>query len=103
MPRPLHLILMVALLMAGPAQAADQSVAITQAQPIETIDKTDGHCTGVDTAVVGATYTLVKQDGNQVIVHDSAGAEYEIPISATNYTPPAAAPAAPAPGHEHGK
>ena len=93
----MHRFLLFALVFGLPpvrADAANKPVAITQAQPIEKLDS-DGHPSAVTAGTVGATYTLVKQDGDQVILRDASGTEYEIAIAATDYTPPPAAPSAP--------
>ncbi len=86
-----------------PGRAA--SVAITQARPIEKLDA-DGRPCGVSMAAVGATFTLVRLDGDNLILKDAGGVQYLIAAQATDYTPtpvatapetnaPAPAPAAP--------
>ena len=67
------------------------NVTITQSRPIEKLDA-GGHITGVSMAQVGATYSLVKQDGVHLLVQDQSGNQYLIAADATDYTIPLPAP-----------
>jgi hypothetical protein len=69
--------------------AHSDPVLITTAVPIEKLDG-DGHPCGVSMAQPGAAYTLVSQQGDNVVIKDASGNQYLISIQATNYSPPAA-------------
>lgn len=78
-------ILLAGLMLGFPFPAA--AVTITKASPIEKLDA-DGHPSGVSMATVGASFSLVKQDGSDVILKDAGGAEYRIAAAATDYSAP---------------
>ena len=67
-------------------------VTIIQGRPIEKLDA-DGHPSAVAMAQVGAHYTFVKQDGANLVLQDDSGGRHEIETDATDYMPPAPAPA----------
>lgn len=75
-----------------PLMGRTELVVITQSSPIEKLGA-DGRPCGVSMAQVGASFTLVSQDGGQVILKDVSGVQYVIAMQATNYSPPKAAPA----------
>ena len=84
------LILLARLAFSLPLVVHADPIAITSSAPIEKLDA-DGHPSGVAMAQVGATYSLVRQQGDSVILKDTAGSQYLIAIQATNYSPAAAA------------
>jgi hypothetical protein len=65
--------------------ALPSSVSVIKAAPIEKLDAS-GQVTGVVSAVVGTSYTLVRVDGDQLVLKDDAGNQYKLDASATNFS-----------------
>jgi hypothetical protein len=74
------------------ATAVGAKVTVTQRAPMQTLDET-GQPTGVGMSAPGKVYTLVKVDGDQLVLKADNGAQYQIASAATDYVAPAAVPA----------
>jgi len=86
------LLSVVLILAIAGAATADVAVKITKRAPEQTLDS-DGAPNGVSMSTPGTSMTYVRMDGDQVVLKAADGAMYMIKIDATDYTPPAAAPA----------
>lgn len=102
--RHLGLFLAAAILFLGTlaSPAAAVTVTVKQQVPMESLSAA-GDVTGVTESKVGASYTLVRTEADQVVLQDALG-RYRIALAATDFVPPppvsappATAPSAPSP------
>ena len=92
---PVLLALLIVALLPARADATPVTVTVTKKIPAETL-AADGSVTGVSETAPGTKYTFVSAPGTNVVLADSTGAHIEVPTTATDYVPAAAAPS-PAP------
>ena len=78
---------------AGAAASPSATVTITAKAPIETLSAS-GAVTSVTNATIGAQYTLVSVQGTNVLLQDSPGTRYLIPLNCTD-CPPRSPPSLP--------
>ena len=78
---------LLAWLSAGSLYADAPSVALTRLTPVQKLDTTGQPC-GVSMGRSGDTYTLDHQDGDNLILKNSTGDVFLVPMAATDYKPP---------------
>jgi hypothetical protein len=81
------------LLLAAATSCHAVVVTVKQRNPLESLSPA-GDISGVSEAQAGAQYTLVDCANGQATVRDAQGNRFRIAVAATDYTPPAAKPAA---------
>jgi hypothetical protein len=94
--RHLGLFLAAAILFLGTlaCPAAAVTVTVKQQVPMESLSAA-GDVTGVTESKVGASYTLVRTEADQVVLQDALG-RYRIALAATDFVPPPPVSAPPA-------
>jgi hypothetical protein len=75
------------ILQLNAADPTPVTVTITQRSPISTLGS-DGSISSMSEGQVGAHYTFVSSDGQQVVVQDAQGTRYRVAQAATDYVAP---------------